>query len=144
MIYYAGVGSRKAPQSALDRIEQIATDLHAVGWSVRTGDANGPDKWFAHYGKAANHDVLTAHDALDNPEWFDIAARYHPAWDNLSSFVKRLMARNVAVVLGRDLQSPVALVICWTPQGRMIGGTGHTIRVALAHGIPVHNLGVSE
>ena len=73
-------------------------------------------------------------------EAYRIAAYHHPAWERLSPGVRALMARNVHVLLGSDLRSPAAFFACWTPGGEVVGGTGHAIRVALAHGIPVVNL----
>lgn len=71
---------------------------------------------------------------------YRIAQAYHPAWERLSPGVRALMARNVHVLLGADLDSPATFFLCWTPGGETVGGTGHAIRVALAHGIPVVNL----
>ena len=39
---------------------------------------------------------------------------------------------------------PADAVICWTERGRVSGGTGMTIRLARAHGIPVFNLAETE
>lgn len=36
---------------------------------------------------------------------------------------------------------PVKFVACWTPGGEVVGGTGHALRVAKAHGVPIRNLG---
>ena len=51
-------------------------------------------------------------------------------------------ARNVAILLGRNLDRPVDAVVCWTCDGGAVtGGTGMGIRIVEAHGIPVLNLG---
>ena len=71
----------------------------------------------------------------------EIVAPLHPAWDRCSPTVRKLHARNAAVVLGNTLDRPVDAAVCWTMHGRVTGGTGTAIRIAEAHGIPVLNLG---
>ena len=53
--------------------------------------------------------------------------------------MRKLHARNVAILLGESGQAPVAAAVCWTEGGRVEGGTGMAIRVARGHGIPVLN-----
>ena len=69
-----------------------------------------------------------------------IAARLHPAWDRCSPAVRKLHARNAAI-LGAGLRRPVDAVVAWTPGGTITGGTGMGIRIAIEAGIPVLNLG---
>ena len=71
----------------------------------------------------------------------EIAAPLHPAWNRCSPAVRKLHARNAAVLLGETLNRPVDAVVCWTPEGRVEGGMGMAIRIAEANGIPVFNLG---
>ena len=70
----------------------------------------------------------------------EIAAPLHPAWERCSPAVRKLHARNAAV-LGLTLDRPVDAVVCWTARGCIEGGTGMAIRIAEARGIPVLNLG---
>jgi hypothetical protein len=79
-----------------------------------------------------------------------LAAAAHPAWGACSPAARKLHGRTSHQLLGRDLRSPVACVLCWTPDGalgtpeapvtRETGGTGQAIRLAAARGIPVMNL----
>ena len=78
--------------------------------------------------------------AADVSACMRIAAPLHPAWDRCSPAVRKLHARNAAV-LGLTLDRPVDAVVAFTSQGRVEGGTGMAIRIAGAHGIPVFNLG---
>ena len=71
----------------------------------------------------------------------EIAAPLHPAWERCSPAVRKLHARNAAVLLGETLDRPVDAVVAWTAGGRAEGGTGMGIRIAEARGIPVLNLG---
>ena len=71
----------------------------------------------------------------------EIAADLHPAWDRCSRTVRKLHARNVALLLSETLDRPVDAAVCWTAGGLVTGCTGMGIRIARAHGIPVLNLG---
>ena len=53
-------------------------------------------------------------------------------------------SRNCHQILGYDLQSPVDAVVCWTPDGNVVGGTATAIRIALKYNIPVFNLGCAD
>ena len=73
-----------------------------------------------------------------------IASEVHPAWDKCNEWARGMHSRNCHQILGYDLQSPVDTVICWTPDGAVVGGTATAIRIALKYNIPVFNLGVKD
>ena len=79
-------------------------------------------------------------------EAYELAAEIHPAWLKCSEAAQKLHARNMHQVLGWDLDDPVKMVICWTPDGATdetgtsTGGTGQAIRLANMYEIPVFNL----
>lgn len=73
-----------------------------------------------------------------------IASEVHPAWDKCNEWARGMHSRNCHQILGYDLQSPVDAVICWTPNGKIKGGTATAIRIALKYNIPVFNLGVKD
>ena len=70
-----------------------------------------------------------------------IASEVHPAWDKCNEWARGMHSRNCHQILGYDLKSPVDAVICWTPDGNVVGGTSTAIRIALKYNIPVFNLG---
>lgn len=74
----------------------------------------------------------------------DIAGSVHPAWHKCNEWAKKMHSRNCHQILGYDLQTPVDAVICWTPSGRVQGGTATAIKIALKNNIPVFNLGESD
>jgi hypothetical protein len=65
---------------------------------------------------------------------------FHPAWDRLSQGAQKLMSRNVAQILGENMDKPSDIVFCWTPGGKMVGGTAQAIKIAEANKIKVVNL----
>ena len=71
----------------------------------------------------------------------DITARLHPAWHRCSPAARKLHARNAAILLSFGLDRPVDAVVAWTRDAVVTGGTGMGLRIAVAHGIPVLNLG---
>lgn len=73
-----------------------------------------------------------------------IASEVHPAWDRCNEWARGMHSRNCHQILGYDLKSPVDAVICWTPNGKIQGGTATAIRIALKYNIPVFNLGTKD
>ena len=70
-----------------------------------------------------------------------IASEVHPAWDRCNEWARGMHSRNCHQILGYDLQSPVDAVICWTPDGAVVGGTRTALLLAQDAGIPIFNLG---
>ena len=73
-----------------------------------------------------------------------IASEVHPAWDRCNEWARGMHSRNCHQILGYDLKSPVDAVICWTPDGAVVGGTSTAIRISMKYDIPVFNLGVPD
>ena len=73
-----------------------------------------------------------------------IASEVHPAWDRCNEWARGMHSRNCHQILGYDLQSPVDAVICWTPNGKMVGGTRTALMIAMKYNIPVFNLGIKD
>ena len=73
-----------------------------------------------------------------------IASEVHPAWDRCNEWARGMHSRNCHQILGYDLKSPVDAVICWTPDGKIQGGTATAIRIAMKYDIPVFNLGTKD
>ncbi len=157
---YAGIGARATPRAVLERMTTMAAWLARRGWYLRTGGAHGADDAFAggaprtrrvlflpwpgYNGWNGDDCMCLPSDRLD--ALASIAAALHPAWDRCSPAVRKLHARNAAILLGPDAGRPVPVraVVCWTEGGRARGGTGMAIRIAQAHGIPVLDMAVLE
>ena len=151
---YAGVGARKTPERVLGQMRDMAANLTASGWHLRTGGAKGADDAFARAVSTDRRTVFipwrgyngwsgTEGRALTAGEFKALraaAAPHHPAWQNCAPKVRDLHARNVAVLLGADMREPVNAMVCWTENGRIRGGTGMAIRLAQHYRIPVLNL----
>lgn len=142
---YTGIGSRSTPQNVLYQIEDLANHLYLCGWTLRSGGAAGADTAFETSAGDRKEIFLPTNNDIPQ-EAFEIAATYHPTWGGLKPFVKKLHARNVQQILGKNLDIKTQFVVCWTPDGaetqttRETGGTGQAIRIANAYSIPVYNL----
>ena len=151
---YAGIGARATPAAVLADMEKMAGWLARTGWNLSSGGADGADSafaggmltgqrtiwlpWRGYNGhRGADCRVLSA---AAMAACMEIAAPLHPAWERCSPAVRKLHARNAAV-LGLTLDRPVDACVAWTVEGRDEGGTGMAIRIAKVRGIPVLNLG---
>ena len=151
---YAGIGSRSTPSDVLHEMANTARRLATEGWLLRSGGADGADAYFEYgCGDGAKEIWLPWRGFNGNqsqlilPEFgaqfdraIDIAASVHPAWNRCSSAARRLHARNVLQILGADFSTPVDKVICWTPNGAVVGGTATALKLATQHGIEITNL----
>lgn len=148
--FYTGVGSRTTPDALLEIMADIAAMLNERGFTLRSGAASGADCAFARgaikkeeyipwYGfRAKKHILVTDHEVIQKAT--RISESLHPKWVFLPDSVKKLMVRNVYTLLGPDLQTPSQFMVCWTPNGETVGGTGQAIRIARKYDIPVINL----
>ena len=149
---YAGIGARRTPGNILHAMVGVAEYLTKDGHTLRSGGAQGADRAFE-----IGCDRLQGHKEVYLPwkgfeqsnsplyvvtqEAMDVAALFHPAWSGLSQGARKLMGRNSYQMLGPELVTKTDFVVCWTPEGKVVGGTGQTLRMAEYYGIPVFNLG---
>lgn len=139
MFYYAGIGSRQTPEDILKLMTVMASVFCSIGVCLRSGGALGADLAFEQgVNNNALKDIYYASDATSDS--FALSSRYHGGWNSLDSYSKKLHGRNAQILLGRDLQLPVGFIVCWTPGGKVSGGTGQALRISVDYGIPVYNL----
>lgn len=147
MKYYTGIGSRSTPLDALTAIKLISKNLDERGYTLRSGAADGADTAFE--ALSTNKEIWipwsgfnhSRSSNLPSAEAFNIASTVHPKWNYLTDPVKKLHARNIHQVLGADLKTPSLFVLCWTPNGEVVGGTATAIRLAIKNNVPVLNFG---
>lgn len=158
--YYTGIGSRQTPPYILRIMEEVAADLALAGCILRSGAAPGADLAFErgcdrNQGrkeiylpwKGFNHSTSPLYDIPEKAYMIASETIGH-RWNALTMPVKKLMARNVMQVMGQNLDTPSAFVICWSSDGcntyekrsKQTGGTGQAIALASIMGIPIYNL----
>lgn len=143
--YYAGIGSRETPTHVLEMMTHLAVRLGEDGYILRSGGAKGADNAFARGAPA--QEIFKSHEALP---WAHemVKTRFLPTdrggFDHWNEYTKGLLARNMMQILGKNGDTPVDFVVCWTKSAvytdSSAGGTGYAIRCALGHGIRVYNL----
>lgn len=151
---YAGIGSRKTPPSVLAVFAKIAGRLERRGYLLRSGAATGADLGFEMGVLHAVHkDIFLPWRGFNNSTsklWhiddkaFVLAEAFHPAWHTCSPTARKFHARNCYQALGLDLKTPADFIICWTPGGKQVGGTGQALRIAQEYKIPVVNFGSED
>ena len=168
--FYTGVGSRQTPKDIIWLMRDIASSLEAKHYTLRSGGAVGADQGFESgvknpdmkqiflpwpgFGSGNSQYVRPSEKAVAmGVQMHPHLSRLHsnsPHWETRKiKTLSALMGRNVHQVLGPELDSPSAFLICWTPDGvdgiervttQTTGGTGQAIRIAVKHGVPVFNL----
>jgi hypothetical protein len=150
---YAGIGSRETPAIVLEKMEKIAAKLSSLDYILYSGGAQGADTAFENGADKKiiflpwdgfNDRTANGIDYIVPPFNASFVEKYHPKPKTLSNGASKLMSRNSYQVLGPDLSTPVKFVLCWTKDGKMIGGTSFAIRIAKSRNIPVFNLAIRE
>jgi len=146
--YYTGIGSRETPDSILSLFNDIAFQLAGLGYTLRSGGADGADTAFEEgcvrgSGKKAiyipwpNFNGRTSSYNKPSEAAIEMASKYHPFWFSLKDAVKKLHARNMHQVLGCSLNLPSLFVVCYTNPNK--GGTTQALRCAGNYKIPIFN-----
>ena len=161
---YAGIGARKTPKHIQQMMMEIGTMYGALGYMLHSGAASGADTAFETGHKLIapkNMEIFLPSDGFNKRsitescvqggvcmEAMLIGKKYyvppseasHMVWNKLKLHTKKLYARNGYQVLGRDLNTPVNFVLCWTPGAGYVGGTRQALYIADDYGIPIYNL----
>lgn len=150
---YAGIGSRETPLPVIREMENIAMQLALRGFVLRSGaakpkpdapvDTDSADLAFER-GAAIVKGRKIIRVPTVSPAAMEHAARYHPNWSACNEHARALHARNSLIMLGDWLDDPVRFVVCWTAGGKIAGGTGQALRIAVdpMYNIPVFNLAI--
>lgn len=167
MRIYTGVGSRETPIEIQNVMTRVAEDLGESGWLLRSGGAAGADRAFEtgvdtvfgpkeiylpwpgfSYCNRCESKTCPHMWTVGQASSLDLKARkiaesVHPNWKAVESINGgiTLHTRNAYQVLGKNLNRPSEVLICWTPHGNTIGGTATAIRLAHKREVPVINLG---
>ena len=145
---YAGIGSRETPADMLEVMRNVATKLAKNSAILRSGGADGADSAFemgCDYGMGKKEIYLPWKNFNNNSSTLFhvcgdallLAAKFHPAFNRCSDGAKKLHARNMYQVFGKDLNNPVDFSICWHNNS---GGTMQAVRVMQHYAIKIYNL----
>ena len=158
------IGSRETPQLELEFIEEMAEKFAIAGWILRSGAAKGADKagengfdrmrgekeiYLPNKGFMGSTSYLIAPEF---PNWKNAVALMsylhpNPKAVKAKPLTMNLLARDVYQILGAHLNKPSDLVLCYTPNGELKGGTALALRVCqwykeeTGSEIPIINIG---
>lgn len=149
---YTGIGSRDTPEPIKDAMRSVGRFMATWGHTLRSGAARGADSAFEDgcdsvqgekeiylpfrgFSRSTSELYGTCKEARM------LAKEFHPNWAVLGDSARDFMGRNCYQVLGPSLRTPTDFIICWTPGGKVVGGTGQALRMAEHYRIPVFNLG---
>lgn len=149
---YTGIGSRETPSHILEKMTALGRYMASKKHTLRSGGAKGADSAFelgcaSKFGKMEiylPYQFFNKNESLifgTTKEARLLARNFHPNWGNVSDAGRIFMARNAYQILGLDLKTPTDFVVCWTPNGKIVGGTGQALRMADHYRIPVFNFG---
>lgn len=148
-VFYAGIGSRETPRDIMELMESLARVLASKGAVLRSGGADGADTAFETGAANGEKEIYLPWPLFNGnvspfysytKRHYDVAAKHHPNWQNLTASTRKMMARNTAQIFGLDFLVPSAAVICWTHGAAFIGGTSQAMRIAVSESIPIINL----
>lgn len=153
--FYAGIGSRETPRNVMSFMTGAAWYLSSQDYILRSGGADGADTAFEtgsynhlqeiylpykKFNKNKSELYLEAFEPELVDAAYEMAKKYRPGLEDAGKSTHKFMTRNMMQILGLTLDKPVEFVVCWTINGKDIGGTGAAIRCAKDHGINVYNL----
>lgn len=158
------IGSRETPQLELDFIEEMAEKFALNSWILRSGAAKGADKAGEDgFDKVQGEKeiylpwkgFMSSSSTLISPEFSNwqnavslmLFLHPNPKAAKAKETVMKLLARDIYQILGKDLNKPSDLVLCYTPNGELKGGTALALRVCqwykeeTDNEIPIINIG---
>ena len=137
---YTGIGSRAAKKlpEVMTKLEAVGTTMANLGCILRSGGDDGADLAFenGHRNvteenpeiylpwKGFNKEVRPSNH---NDHWElceyakDMAISIHPKWEALSHGGRKLHTRNIYQMLGKTLDKPSNMLLCWTVDGKIAG-----------------------
>ena len=162
--FYAGIGSRETPPEICHLMKLIGRQLALNGMTLRSGgsgnadlafesgcdEVNGKKEIFIPWASFAGKGIVPSSLADAMLMVQDVIEPSH--WNNMGDGAKKLHARNVNQIFGDDLSTPdnkVDFVICWTPEGKEVGGTATALKIANmltaeGYNTPIFNLAIKE
>lgn len=149
------VSNPDTPDNIKTTLEAIGKRMDEAGYTVRLGGNNGIEETLEKgMSRVELHlpwkgfNERTSKSTFNSTRAKEISKLYSPVYDKLPDSVKAFLARNVRLLLGKDLKSPSLCLLVWTSDGcetakdRSIktGNAGHVISMASAMRIPIFNL----
>jgi len=152
---YVVVFNQDMPEASKSLLEGVVRRLDEAGYTLRMGGNTGPEEDFEKLSKRVElhlpwrgFNQKESKSTFNTKNAFEIAKTFSPVYDKFSDPIKAMLARNVRLVLGKELKSPTLLLVTWSADGAesaaertaRTGNVGHVIAMASALRVPVFNL----
>jgi predicted DNA-binding protein YlxM (UPF0122 family) len=124
-----------------DGADYIAEAAYSAAKSTAKIEVFVPNKNFNEHLRRFSPECYIVPDETTFSFRRDVISQIHPSPKKLTPYGMRLHCRNVNQVSGDNLEHNVDAIVCWTPEGKTVGGTATAINIAEMLGIPVFNLG---
>lgn len=163
MITIAGIGPRKITPEGIALIQHVGKQLADMGFHLNSGHGEGADQawesvfpisqktvyipWWGYAGVIPDDDPAPFKLVSRDLDYTAMAKKHHPAWHMLTDGAKRLMVRNVDILVSGAALKPVDAVLYWQEPNIKInhkGGTQHALRMAQDMKIPAFNINTEE
>lgn len=154
---YAAFGNTNPPQHVVEQIKQFARELETMGYTMRCGGMKDCEDIFENAVQHLKEIHLPFRDfdqkqskfTYIHPDAKIVAGRYQVGFDGLKPGIQTFLAKNVRVLMGKDLKSPALFLITFSEDGASnlrektarTGNAGHSIAIASDLQIPIFNLG---
>lgn len=147
------------PESILPMLEALTTKLNELGYTVRIGGNKGIEEFIEDKMQRKevhlpwrNFNEKESKLTFNTKQAFILAKQFSPVYDRLPDSVKAFLARNVRLILGNNLKSPLLFLITWSKDGvesakhrtAQTGNVGHVIAMADMLRVPIFNLSKSS
>ncbi len=153
---YVGTGNQNCPPNIIDAIKRISEMLEKEGYTMRCGGMDGCEDFFEK--ATTKNEIHVPWNGFNDKQskfYFtsnhakEIAGMFQPGYEGLKPAIQTFLAKNVRMIMGKDLKSPALFLITWSEDGAetlqeksiKTGNTGHSVAIASALRIPVFNLG---
>lgn len=153
---YVATGNKDAPPDIQEQMRQAALELEKLGYTMRCGGMDGMEDFIEKtVSRKEIHLPWKGFNDKDSKFTFtpnaakELASKLQPGFEGLKPVIQTFLAKNVRMIMGKDLKSPAMFMIVWTEDGAetlqektvKTGNSGHAIAVACTVRIPVFNFG---
>ena len=153
---YAIACNRDIDDVNLNKLKEIAEKLSNYGFTLRSFGSDVPGntvekelirvEYFLPFKKFNNRTGSKLAKPTDGS--FEIAKRYHPAYEKLKESVRQILASNVHMILGENLKDPILFLLVYSPDGVekgkdttiRTGSVSFVIKVTDSINVPVINI----
>lgn len=152
---YVGTGNKDTPPDVIAKMKKWAVLLEKHGYTMRSGGMEGAEDAFENAVEVKKEIHLPWRGFNNKESKFTfttdqaraLARQTHESFDTAPPAIQTFLAKNVRMIMGKNLNSPALFVIIWSEDGAerlsekspRTGNMGHVVSIASRLRIPVFN-----